>query len=129
MQNIRVVSTTPGLKCSLRVFFTSTNTMLLSHTSNPKMDIGFPVAFQSESVTKLWITVYQNTNVSQIFHNLPLVILSASRTSVTCKLCNSIRVLDSLFRCQRRGTKEGETALTTMNLTIFLTVHLDRIRK
>ncbi|EYB94103.1 hypothetical protein Y032_0175g492 [Ancylostoma ceylanicum] len=46
MNNIRVVSVTPGLVCSLRVFFASPNTMLLSHTNNPKMDIGFPVVYK-----------------------------------------------------------------------------------
>ncbi|KAL6729959.1 hypothetical protein Aduo_000966 [Ancylostoma duodenale] len=47
MNNIRMVSITPGLVCSLRVFFASANTMLLSHTNNPKMDIGFPVAYKN----------------------------------------------------------------------------------
>ncbi|RCN31127.1 hypothetical protein ANCCAN_23097 [Ancylostoma caninum] len=47
VNNIRVVSITPGLVCSLRVFFASANTMLLSHMNNPKMDIGFPVAYKN----------------------------------------------------------------------------------
>ncbi|KAK6727356.1 hypothetical protein RB195_005197 [Necator americanus] len=43
---IRVVAATPGLLCSIRAFVTSPKAMLLSHTNNPQMDIGLPIAYK-----------------------------------------------------------------------------------
>ncbi|VDM66364.1 unnamed protein product [Strongylus vulgaris] len=47
MDSIRVVSPTPGLICSIRVFVNSNNAVLLSYTNNRQMDIGSPVMYKN----------------------------------------------------------------------------------